>query len=105
MFDDQRPSPEGLAEKDVVGFVSAMCFRPMEDGEMVVRLAGEEGEIIDLRTNPVCAGRLAIELLNVINQNGLFEVDLRVTDGNSEVARIIPLGPSGRKPFMCEGTK
>jgi hypothetical protein len=82
LFNDQRPSPVGLAEEDVAGFVSAMCFRPMEDGEMVVRLAGEGGEIIDLRTNPVCAGRLAIALLDLINQNGWFKVDLRVTGGN-----------------------
>jgi len=31
----------------------------MDDGEMVTQLAGEDGELIDLRTNPVCAGRLA----------------------------------------------
>jgi len=102
LFDDQRPSPDGLAAEGVIGFVSAMCFRPMEDGEMVVRLAGEDGEIIDLRTNPVCAGRLAIALLDLINQNGWFEVDLRVTDGNSEIARILPPGPSGGKSFACE---
>jgi hypothetical protein len=105
LFDDQRPSPDGLAEEDVVGFVSAMCFRPMEDGEMVVRLAGEDGENIDLRTNPVCAGRLAIALLDLINQHGWFEVDLRVTDGNSEIARILPPGPSGGNSFACEPAK
>ena len=45
-----------------------MCFRPMDDGEMVMRLVGEDGELIDLRTNPVCAGRLAIALLDLITR-------------------------------------
>jgi hypothetical protein len=103
LFDDQRPSPDGLAGEYVVGFVSAMCFQPMEDGEMVVRLAGEDSEIIDLRTNPVCAGRLAIALLDMINRNGWFDVDL--PDGNSEIARITPPGPSVGKSFACEPTK
>ncbi len=98
LFDDQRPSPHGLDEDSVTGFVSAMCFRPMEDGEMVVRLTGEDGEIIDLRTNPVCAGRLAIALLELVNQNGWFDVDLRVSDRASEVARISPVR---RNQFAC----
>ncbi len=98
LFDDQWPSTMGLAEEDVVGFVSAMCFSPMDDGEMVMRLAGEDGELIDLRTNPVCAGRLAIALLDLINQNGWFDVDLRVTDSGSEIARIIP---QASKTFVC----
>lgn len=55
---------------------------------MVVRLAGEDGGLINLRTNPVCAGRLAIALLDIISQNGWFDVDLRVTDRGSEIARI-----------------
>ncbi|WP_276120172.1 hypothetical protein [Pararhizobium qamdonense] len=98
LFDDHRPSPDGLAEEDVLGFTSAMCFRPMEDGEMVIRLAGEDGEPIDLRTNPVCAGRLAIALLDLINQQGWFDVDLRVNDGSSEIARITP---PVRGEFAC----
>ncbi|CAN7701213.1 hypothetical protein LJR098_002507 [Rhizobium sp. LjRoot98] len=99
MFNDQRPAPEGLTEEDVVGFVSAMCYRPMEDGEMVIRLAGEEGELIDLRTNPVCAGRLAIALLDLINQNGWFDVDLRLSDRGSDIARI---KPSARTTIVCD---
>lgn len=98
LFDDRRPSSLDLTEEGVVGFVSAMCFRPMDDGEMVMRLAGEDGEVIDLRTNPVCAGRLAIALLDLINQNGWFDVDLRVTDSGSEIARISPLA---RDTFVC----
>lgn len=74
----------------------------MEDGEIDARLAGEDGEINDLCTDPVCAGRLAMALLDLINQNGWFEVDLRVTDGRSEIARIIPPGPSVGKSFVCE---
>ncbi len=66
---------------------------------MVMRLAGEDGEPIDLRTNPVCAGRLAISLLDLINQNGWFDVDLRVTDSGSEIARIKPLA---RNTFVCD---
>lgn len=54
----------------------------MEDGEIDARLAGEDGEINDLCTDPVCAGRLAMALLDLINQNGWFEVGLCVTDGN-----------------------
>jgi ferritin-like metal-binding protein YciE len=69
-----------LIEEDVIGFVSAMAFRPMEDGEMVMRLSEENGDILDLRTNPVCAGRFAIALLDLISQNGWFDVDLRVSD-------------------------
>ena len=99
LFNDQRPSPDGLAEDDVIGFVSAMCFRPMEDGEMVVRLTGEDRDLVDLRTNPVCAGRMAIALLDLINQNGWFEVDLRVSDRGSEIARIVP---TARTTFTCE---
>lgn len=99
LFNDQRPSPQDLTEESVVGFVSALCFRPMGDGEMVMRLAGEDGGHIDLRTNPVCAGRLAIALLDLINQNGWFDVDLRVTEGGSEIARIKPLAS---KTFVCE---
>ncbi|WP_426129524.1 hypothetical protein [Pararhizobium sp. PWRC1-1] len=98
LFDDQRPSPLGLIEERVVGFVSAMCFRPIDDGEMVIRLAGEDGELIDLRTNPVCAGRLAIALLDLINQKGWFDVDLCVTDSGAEIARIRPLAS---KTFVC----
>jgi hypothetical protein len=99
LFDDCRPSPDGLAEENVASFVSAMCFRPMDDGEMVMRLAGEDGSVIDLRTNPVCAGRLAIALLDLINANGWFDVDLRVSDGGSELARIKPTAPTS---FVCE---
>jgi len=99
MFDDQRPGSDGLSEEGVVGFVSAMCYRPMEDGEMVIRLAGEEGELIDLRTNPVCAGRLAIALLDLINQNGWFDVDLRVGDRGSEIARV---KSSAKTTFVCD---
>ena len=99
LFNDQRPSSHGLAEEDVIGFFSAMCFRPMDDGEMVVRLAGEDGDLIDLRTNPVCAGRMAIALLDLINQNGWFDVDLRVSDRGSEIARIVPIA---RSTFNCE---
>lgn len=98
LFDDERPSPHGLDEDSVTGFVSAMCFRPMEDGEMVMRLTGEDGEILDLRTNPVCAGRLAIALLDLINQNGWFDVDLLVRDRASEIARISPIM---RGTFKC----
>ena len=90
LFDDQRPSADGLSEEALAGFVSALCFRPLDDGEMVIRLAGEDGAPIDLRTNPVCAGRLAIALLDIINQQGWFEVDLRVRDRGSDIARIVP---------------
>jgi hypothetical protein len=99
LFDDQRPSSLGLTEEGVVGFVSAMCFRPTDGGEMVMRLAGEDGEVIDLRTNPVCAERLAIALLDLVNQNGWFDVDLRVTDSGSEIARISHLA---RDTFVCD---
>jgi hypothetical protein len=99
LFDDQRPAPDGLAEQDVLGFVSAMCYRPMEDGEMVIRLAGEDGELIDLRTNPICAGRLAIALLYLVNHNGWFDVDLRVSDRGSQIAWIKP--PTSAS-FTCE---
>jgi hypothetical protein len=50
MFDGQRPAPERLAEEEVIRFVSAMCYPPMKDSEMVIRLAGEEGDVIDLVT-------------------------------------------------------
>jgi hypothetical protein len=99
LFDDQRPAPDGLAEEDVIGFVSAMCYRPMEDGEMVIRMAGEDGELIDLRTNPVCAGRLAIALLDLINQNGWFDIDLHVSDRGAEIARITPMD---RTIYVCD---
>ncbi|WEZ85535.1 hypothetical protein P6U16_26150 (plasmid) [Rhizobium sp. 32-5/1] len=99
LFDDTRPSSAGLTEEGVVGFVSAMCFRPMDDGEMVMRLTGEDGKLIDLRTNPVCAGRLAIALLDLINRNGWFDVDLRVTDSGSEIARIKPVTIN---TFVCD---
>jgi hypothetical protein len=99
LFDDQRPSPDGMFEEDVIGFVSAMAFRPMEDGEMVMRLTEENGDILDLRTNPVCAGRFAIALLDLINQNGWFDVDLRVSDRGSQIARIKPTSKTG---FICD---
>lgn len=99
LFNDQRPSPHGLAEEHVTGFVSAMCYRPMEDGEMVIRLAGENGELIDLRTNPVCAGRLAIAILDLISQNGWFDVDLRVSDRGSDIARVKPIA---KTTFACD---
>jgi hypothetical protein len=99
LFDDQRPSSIGLTEQGVTGFVGAMCFRRMDDGEIAMRLAGEDGEVIDLRTNPVCAGRLAIALLDLINRNSWFDVDFRVTDSGSEIARITPLG---RDTFVCD---
>ena len=89
-FDDNRPSPHDTVAADVLGFVSAMCYRPLEDGEMVFRLMGEDGKTFDLRTNPVCAGRLAIAVLDLINRNGWFAVDLRVSDNGSDIARIIP---------------
>ncbi len=101
LFNDQRPSPHGLAEEDVIGFVSAMCFRPMEDGEMVVRLTGEDGGLIDLRTNPVCAGRMAIAILDLLNQNSWFDIDLCVSDRGSEIARLVPIA---RSTFNCEPT-
>lgn len=99
LFNDQRPSPDGLAEEDVIGFVSGICFRPMDDGEMVVRLTGEDGEPIDLRTIPVCAGRMAIALLDLISKNGWFDVDLRVSDRGSEIVRIVQIA---RSTFNCE---
>jgi hypothetical protein len=94
-----RPSPKGLTDDDVIGFVSAMCYRPMEDGEMVIRLAREDGAVIDMRTNPVSAGRSAIALLDLINQNGWFDIDLRVSDRGSEIARIKPMD---RTTFVCD---
>jgi hypothetical protein len=88
-----------LIEEDVIGFVSAIAFRPMEDGEMVMPLSEENGDILDLRTNPVCAGRFAIALLDLISQNGWFDVDLRVSDGGSEIARI---KPTAKTAFNCD---
>jgi hypothetical protein len=99
LFNDRRPSPDGLIEEDVIGFVSAIAFRPMEDGEMVMRLTDESGDVIDLRTNPVCAGRFAVALLALINQNGWFDVDLRVSDRGHEIARI---EPASRTTLKCE---
>jgi hypothetical protein len=98
-FDAHLPSPDGITQDTVAGFVSALCFRPLENGEMIMRLAGEDGEMIDLRTNPVCAGRLAIDILDLINRNGWYDVDLIVGDQGSDIARIKPLNGG---QFICE---
>lgn len=90
VFVDHHPSVEALEEETVHDIVSALCFQPLEDGEMVVRLADADGKTIDLRTNPVCAARLAISLLDLINRNGWLEVDLRVSDEGEHVARLAP---------------
>ena len=97
-FVDYRPSVEALEEEAVHDIVSALCFQPLEDGEMVVRLADADGKTIDLRTNPVCAARLAISLLDLINRNGWLDVDLRVSDEGEQVARLVP-NPSR---YVCD---
>jgi hypothetical protein len=50
---------DGLQEEIVTGFVSVMYFRPMDDGDVIMRLAG--------------TGRLAIALLDLINQLELVQ--------------------------------
>jgi predicted outer membrane protein len=99
LFDDQRRAPDGLAENDVIGFVSAIFYRPMEDGEMLIRLDGEDGEPLDPRTNAVYAGRLARALINLINQNGWFDKDLSISDRGAEIARLKPLD---RTTYVCD---
>jgi hypothetical protein len=90
LFDEFTPNSDRLEEANVATIVSAVCYAPLDDGEMVIRLAKDDGNHVDIRTNPVCAGRLAIALLDIINANGWFEVDLRISDTGSDVARIRP---------------
>jgi hypothetical protein len=89
-FVDHRPSAETPEEEALHDIVSALCFQPLEDGEMVVRLANADGTTIDLRTNPICAARLAISLLDLINRNGWLDVDLRISDEGEPVAHLAP---------------
>lgn len=98
-FDAHFPHADGVTEDAVEGFVSALCFRPLENGPMLMRFAGENGEMIDLRTNPVCAGRLAIAILDLVNKNGWQDVELTVRDRGSDIARI---KPSTGRQFSCE---
>jgi hypothetical protein len=55
-------------------------------------LALTSNETLDLATNPICAGRLAAALLDLVSKRGDFVVDLTIWDAKSG-DRLVKLKP------------
>ncbi|WP_246705339.1 hypothetical protein [Rhizobium sp. WYCCWR 11152] len=90
-FEARRPSADGEADA-YLEFDSATPFSPLEDGDLSFRLALTSNETLDLATNPICAGRLAAALLDLISRRGDFVVDLTIWDARSgeQLVKLTP---------------
>ena len=91
MFRAKVPDGDGGAD----AYLEAQSFRmfaPLDNGDLVARLALSSDETIDLSINPVCAARLAATLLDLLSRSGDFVVDLALYDSLSgeQVVRLRP---------------
>ncbi|UTS88428.1 hypothetical protein [Rhizobium anhuiense] len=68
-FERRRPYADGEADAYLESD-SVTAFSPLEDNDLSFRLALTSNETLDLATNPICAGRLAAALLDLIAKRG-----------------------------------
>lgn len=99
-FEARKPSADGEADA-YLEFDSIQPFAPSATGNLTVRLALTSDETLDLSTNPVCAARLAVALLDLLAKSGDLIIDLAIYDPPTG-DQIVRITPAAQTAFRSE---
>ena len=71
---------------------SFQMYSPLDNGDIIVRLALSSQETMDIAINPVCAARMAATFLDLLSRSGDYVIDLALYESatGNQLFRVRP---------------